>query len=160
MRNILFVLVIVFNLLSTAFNVGFCTEGRQDVMSLPEQGNMSDSDIQMVTNETTGENFVEDELSGINDSDITTKIYRSTDPAAKLLENKYLNKDSLEGDILNKDDLLNKSKKHKVKLDRRKNNEDDKVKISRSNLLLPWIVLLVTCIILGIIFRLINQKKL
>ncbi len=98
------------------------------------------------------------------ESAITTKIYRSTDPTLDFLEEQTKLQYVLESDILTKDELLNKSKRNKNKIIKRKKSihkETEAVDIKKNeySFLLPWIVVFLLISILGLIFKMLKKIK-
>lgn len=93
----------------------------------------------------------------IYDSDITTKIFKSTDPSVYLLEEESNFDSPFQEDILTKEELL--SGKNMLSL-----NESDNVKTnvklaSKQNILKPWLYLFFVFLVLYLIFKLMKIKK-
>ncbi len=102
----------------------------------------------------------EEEVDELDDSNITTKVYKSNDPALDLIEDKESMLDpTLESEILNKDELIGMSK-----LTRRKAIKSDYIEQlgkSRNSmfLMLPWVISIILIVFLVIIFRFFVKKS-
>ena len=95
----------------------------------------------------------------VDESGITTKIYRSTDQSSKLREEKFSTDTNANSDILSKEELV-KSRLKGMKITdriRRKQKPIDEKK--HNNLLLPWLGLGLLIVFLGLIFNILKHKK-
>lgn len=101
-------------------------------------------------------------LNEIDDSDITTKIYKSSDPSTKLLEEQFSIDTTIDDDILSKDELIRGKDQSKRKIIQRKVKlEEDSPQRNKNNFsVLPFVCLIGLIIFLILIFKLVKMKKL
>lgn len=101
-----------------------------------------------------------------DESNITTKVYKSSDPSTKLLEEQFKIDTTIEDDLINKDELLAASKNKKdnyvrrLKINEKDNSSKKEVMAHKKNLFLPWISAIILILILYIIFKTLKKLKL
>ena len=117
----------------------------------------SDEITSLKSDEDKNDSF--DELNQSNESDITTKIYKSTDPSFELLDKQSDIDPASETDILSKEELISKKKNHTSSVIHRKKKIESGVVEEKSRTLLPWLVLVLLILILSFIFKYLLQKK-
>lgn len=101
------------------------------------------------------ENELEKDKSDLN---ITTKVYKSTDESADILENEFDNYSLIQENIITKDELLGKTKKKKnINIKHQKQYQKP---ISAKQILMPWFVLILVGGLMAIIFKVLKIKKL
>lgn len=100
-----------------------------------------------------------DELNQSNGSDITTKIYKSTDPSFELLDKQSDIDPASETDILSKEELISKKKNHKSGIIHRKKRIESQLIEEKKQTLMPWLLLILLVLVLGFIFKYLLQKK-
>lgn len=115
--------------------------------SLPVQPKLQDTDA-----------INDDELP---ESDITTKIYRSTDNLNEVFnETKSELDPTFDVDVINKEDLIGMPFDSKKKIIQRENLENGNTsKRNIDNIYLPWILFTVILILFIIVVRVIKQVK-
>ena len=101
-----------------------------------------------------------DEPNELQESDITTKIYRSTDSTAELLEQETNTGTAIEEDVFTKEDIIEKDKKSKSKIFKRAKTNKTDINQNNKNLFLPWVVLILLIVVLSVIFKFLLKKKL
>lgn len=122
-----------------------------------DNDNKKNTNIQNVTVETLDEN-----ISKPEESDITTKIYKSTDRSSKLLDEKSTVETTVEDDIVSKEDLIRQGKFGKNKIYKRldkKNKKDEKINITPKNVFMPWVALFLIGALLSALFAVLKKKK-
>ena len=113
-----------------------------------------DSGVVMEEDETSSE-----DVNELYDSNITTKIYKSSDPALDLLDDKESMLDqTLEGEILNKDELISMSKIIKRKSESIPTRKKIESKKKLEFIMLPWVMSIILVFFLTLIFRFLVQK--
>ena len=97
----------------------------------------------------------------LHESDITTKIYRSTDNSSETLEGSESELEpSLDVDVINKEDLINMQSHLKNKIIKRIRAEDrSNDKKPYGNVFLPWLSFAVVLSLLFILMKVIKQIK-
>ena len=115
--------------------------------SLPVQPKLQDTDA-----------INDDELP---ESDITTKIYRSTDSSNEALDGIESELDpSLDLDVINKEDLINMHSHLKNKIIKREKSKDNaNIKKLAGNVFLPWLLFAVILVLLLTLMKIIKQVK-
>ena len=115
-----------------------------DLMQVMQQGSMDSTS----------------DLSDEPESDITTKIYRSTDNSNETLEGVTELDPELDADVIDKEDLINMHSDLKKKIIHRGNlgNEVD-VKKSSDNIWLPWILFTIILVLLTVLIKIIKRVK-
>lgn len=101
----------------------------------------------------------EQSSSNINDldqSNITTKIYRSNDPALELLDNPTNINTTTLSDLLPKEELLKGKKIIKQDL---ASNGASIIRKSLKSTLFPWVVLFGLIMLLSFVFKFVSQAK-
>ena len=95
------------------------------------------------------------------ESDITTKIYRSTDNSSETLEGVGTELDpELDADVINKEDLINMNSRLKKKFIHRENLENEiDVKKSPDNIWLPWVLFAIILVLLTVLIKVIKRVK-
>ena len=99
--------------------------------------------------------------SGLPESDITTKIYRSTDNSNDTLDKSESSLDpALDVDVINKEDLINVHSDLKRKIIHRKKSKDELISSgTSSNYLLPWVLFTVIVVLLFAFIKLIKRIR-
>lgn len=149
-RHVLFLLIIVF----VSF---FVFENR---IILPSKGEELKTTNKVSPESTPPKDLKlkEDLLQETEESNITTKIYRSTDPSLERLDEGTQFEHTIQGEIIDKDELIGKSKSSKYT--KRGISKEDKVVRQRNNLLFPWLIAFTLLVILFFIFRIFIRRKL
>ena len=95
------------------------------------------------------------------ESDITTKIYRSTDNLNDSLDEPESGLEpALDADVINKEDLINMTSHSKKEIIRReKSNNEIDVKKSSGNVWLPWVLFAVILVSLTVLIKVIKRVK-
>ena len=95
------------------------------------------------------------------ESDITTKIYRSTDNLNDSLDEPESGLEpALDADVINKEDLINMTSHSKKEIIRReKSNNEIDVKKSSGNVWLPWVLFAVILVSLTVLIKVIKRIK-
>lgn len=105
---------------------------------------------------TTNDN----ELDELSKSSITTKIYRSNDPALDLIEGSSEINTTSFSDLINKDELL-KNKNSKI-IERKITKNEFKRRVSfieqLKRLILPWFITFVLAVVLALIFKYVVKR--
>ena len=106
------------------------------------------------------------ETDAINDdelpeSDITTKIYRSTDSSNEVLDEAESELDpSLDVDVLSKEDLIHMQSSSKSKIIKRiKAKNEINARKPVGNVFLPWISFAIILIVLFVLMRVVKKIK-
>ena len=96
-----------------------------------------------------------------SESDITTKIYRSTDNLGETPDGiESESKPALDADVINKEDLINMNSHLKKKIVHRKKDESGNVtKKSPDNVWLPWVLFTVILVLLTGLIKIIKRVK-
>ena len=99
--------------------------------------------------------------SDLPKSDITTKIYRSTDNSNDALDKSESSLDpALDVDVINKEDLIDMHSDLKKKIIRREKDKSEVVSKSPSgNYLLPWVLFTVIVVLLFAFIKLIKRIR-
>ena len=102
----------------------------------------------------------DNELEELDESSITTKIYRSNDPALDLIENDSEVNTTSYSDLLNKDELIKKKGSKIVERKIAKNQTRRHVSFIQQlkRLMLPWFITFVLAIGLALIFKYVVKK--
>ncbi|GEM_PF-4561450 len=100
------------------------------------------------------------ELEELDESSITTKIYKSNDPALDLIENDSEVNTTSYSDLINKDELIKKKGSKIVERKIAKNQTRRHVSFFEQlkRLLMPWFVTLVLAVGLTLIFKYVVKK--
>ena len=100
------------------------------------------------------------ELEELNESSITTKIYRSNDPALDLIENDSEVNTTSFSDLINKDELIKKKGSKIVERKIIKNEVRSHVGFIQQlkRLLMPWFITLLLGVGLALIFKYVVKK--
>lgn len=100
------------------------------------------------------------ELEELDESGITTKIYRSNDPALDLIENDSEVNTTSFSDLVNKDELIKKKGSKIVERKLAKNQTRRHVGLFEQlkRLLMPWLITLGLAIGLTLIFKYVVKK--
>ena len=95
------------------------------------------------------------------ESDITTKIYRSTDNSNENLGSDESELDpTLDADVINKEDLINQHSNSKRKIIHRKETKDEPaIKQSSNNYWLPWVLFAFILGLLTVLIKVIKRVK-
>lgn len=101
------------------------------------------------TNKTPIQDITLDEST-----EITTKIYKSTDKSTSFLEDDESNEATTEKEIITKDELLGKIKKRTAQNIYFENGSQ-----RPRNIFLPWIVLVILILIVSFIYRFLKENK-
>ena len=109
--------------------------------------------------EINTKDYLPNEINELNEDNITTKIYKSSDPSLDLLEDDSSLDPSIENDVLSKDELFQKNKKNKY-YKRNKKTESNIINLPSKRAMLPWLILISMVILLGVIFSFLKKKKL
>ena len=129
--------------------------------------NISKQNIDSHSNQiSSGSTIVEtesvvDDLDESIDSNITTKIYKSTDSSAELLQNDSNIAPSIEADVINKKELIKNVLNHHPKVINREainGIKNNKLIGNKPSLLLPVSLLVALIIILALIFKYLGRK--
>jgi len=97
-------------------------------------------------------------LQEVEESNITTKIYKSTDPSLEKLNEGTQFEHTLQGEIIDKDELIGKSKSSKYT--KRSVKKEDKATKQKNNFFFPWFMAFTLLIVLFFIFKVFLRKKL
>lgn len=102
-----------------------------------------------------------DDLVETDDSNITTKIYKSTDKFSKFLDEQFNSETTSDVDVLTKDELIRQGngKSKKDKYLKRLIKKDEVKRNSNNNFFLPWLALLSLVAILSVIFNILKKNK-
>lgn len=100
----------------------------------------------------------DDEINELDESNITTEIYKSNDQSINLLEDKANTDPTIKSDILNKEELLNGNKSYKQKLSKN-NGKVSKISRSFDSIILPWFIAVVLIAALSVVFKIVIKKK-
>ncbi|MBI1858762.1 MAG: hypothetical protein HYR97_06600 [Candidatus Melainabacteria bacterium] len=100
----------------------------------------------------------EGELDEGATSDITTKIYKSTDQAADLIEDQFNTYSLIQENIISKDEFLGMSKKVSKRGKAMVHSKDIKP-MSFQQALTPWFLLTLIFIVMFVVFKLIKLKN-
>lgn len=111
------------------------------------------------TEEINTKDYLPNEINELNEEDITTKIYKSSDPSLDLIEDNSNLDPSIENDVLSKDELLQRSKKDKY-FRRTKKANSNMITLPSKRAMLPWLILVSMVVLLGVIFDFLKKKKL
>ncbi len=150
--TIIFLLVVSFSFFANAEDLIDTKQADQD--------NKASNDVKDSSSISVIEDSSEEEVDELDESNITTKVYKSNDPALDLIEDKESMLDpTLESEILNKDELIGMSKvtnRKAIRMDYREQLEK-----SRNSMfvMLPWLVSIVLIALLVIIFRFFVKKS-
>ena len=111
--------------------------------------------------EINTKDYLPNEINELDEENITTKIYKSSDPALDLIEDNSNLDPSIENDVLSKDELFQKSKKctKQKYFQRHKKKELTVISVPSKRELLPWLVLIVLVLFLSLLFRFLLKKK-
>ena len=109
--------------------------------------------------EINAKDYLPNEINELNEDNITTKIYKSSDPSLDLFEDNSSLDPSVENDVLSKDELFQNNKKNKY-YRRNKKTESNVINLSSKHTMLPWLILISMVILLGVIFNYLKKKKL
>jgi len=117
--------------------------------------------------ETSGEpeeeiktkDYLPDEIDELNEENITTKIYKSSDPSLELIEDNSSLDPSIESDVLTKDELFKKGK-GKYKHHKQHKQNKPKFALPSKRQMLPYAILVGLIFLLGILFKFLAKKKL
>jgi hypothetical protein len=105
--------------------------------------------------------ILDNELEEPNDSSITTKIYRSNDPALDLIENDTEVNTTSFSDLINKEELINKKKGSKI-VERKIARNDGRGRVGfveqLKRLLMPWFITIVLAVGLTLIFKYVIKR--
>ena len=107
-------------------------------------------------NDTDSESIIRT-LDAENDSDITMKIYMSSDQSSDLSKNDSNIDSSVDEDIVTKDQVIGRETNNFDKKLNRKANES--VYIPPNEFAIPWVILSILILFLSIIFKLIKDNK-
>ena len=106
---------------------------------------------------------LDEDKDGDRDSNITTKVYKSTDPSYELLEDESEVDPTLESDLVSKEDLISMYQygkgKGKSKLVQRSKITDVKLATNENHIIYPWVISLVLILSLGFIFKFLIKKS-
>lgn len=150
--TIIFLLVVSFSSFANAEDLIDAKQAEQDNKVFNDK--KDSSSISVI------EDSSEEGVDELDESNITTKVYKSNDPALDLIEDKESMLDpTLESEILNKDELIGMSKvtnRKAIKMDYREQLEK-----SRNSMfvMLPWLVSILLITLLVIIFRFFVKKS-
>ena len=99
--------------------------------------------------------------SDLPESDITTKIYRSTDNSNDAIDkSESALEPALDVDVINKEDLINMYSDLKKKIILRKKDKNEVAsKSSSANYLLPWVLFTVLVVLLFAFIKLIKRIR-
>ena len=104
--------------------------------------------------------IVEEEFEKLEESNITTKIYEGASSSNDLTDKESNLDFTIQDDVITKDELLNKKNNKNKVYNRKKNLGVKDVKASSNKLvMLPWLVLIVLVLVLGVIFRVLIKRK-
>lgn len=160
LEYILFFLIIILFLFNTSGVFGQNTDPSLNISSMQSMssGNASISNPQDSEDSDSNLPLEDNELP---ESDITTKIYRSTDNVNEALNGIDSELDpALDIDVLNKEDLINMHSKFRRKvINRGKIKNEANVKKTSNNLWLPWILFTVILGLLAVLIKVIRKIK-
>lgn len=103
--------------------------------------------------------YMNEELDELEESNITTKIYKSSDPFFDLLEKEANIDPTIGDDVLTKEELLIMNKEHEYKLLNNYENKNRKAPRSIRSILFPWFVAFVLIGCLGLVFKFLVRKN-
>ncbi|OGI20563.1 MAG: hypothetical protein A3B68_05835 [Candidatus Melainabacteria bacterium RIFCSPHIGHO2_02_FULL_34_12] len=152
------ILLIISFALFVSSNKTLAKDSVQPVMSTQAQKSPQEVSSPDNRSNEVDESFLsDDELS---DENITTKIYKSTDPSLDLLELDTNLDPSLENDVLTKDELLRRNKKNLKSKIIDKNIEKYKaLAINGNGKFFPWVMLVILIIAVWGLFKVILKRK-
>lgn len=104
---------------------------------------------------------LDDNDNELHESNITTKIYRSSDNSSEALEETGSGLDpTVDADILNKEDLIDTHSKFKKKIIHRKVVKNERpLNESSNNFWLPWILFSIILLVLFVLMKIIKQIR-
>ncbi len=104
---------------------------------------------------------LDDNDNELHESNITTKIYRSSDNSSEALEETGSGLDpTVDADILNKEDLIDTHSKFKKKIIHRKVVKNERpLNESSNNFWLPWILFSIILLVLFVLMKTIKQIR-
>ena len=152
---------IVFAFMFNALFSFAAEEGMPDSQksNLVQESSPAKSDSQ--NTDAMGANDALNEDDELHESDITTKIYRSTDNSSEVLEGAESELEpSLDVDVINKEDLISMQSRLKNKIVKRiraENGVNDRKPYG--NVFFPWLSFAVILILLLILMKVIKQIK-
>ncbi|GEM_PF-5857901 len=111
------------------------------------------------TEEINTKDYLPNEIDELNEDNITTKIYKSSDSSLDLIEDNSNLDPAIENDILSKDELLQRSNKNKY-YRRTKKADSNLITLPSKRAMLPWLILMSMVVLLGVIFNFLKKKKL
>lgn len=98
----------------------------------------------------------EDDVNELGKANITTRVYKSNDPALELLDNPANINAATLSDLLSKEELL---KGRKADSENSSNRNSAVFRKSLRSVLFPWFILFGLVLFLSLIFRFITQTK-
>ncbi len=152
-KNIRFAYILLFLIISFfLFNFSYAVE--QEVTTSQDMDSMQGSSLD--TTNDSNFNLDDDELP---ESDITTKIYKSTDSSNEVLDRAELDP-ALDTDLINKEDLISMNSYLKKKIiHREKLKNRDIPNKSFDNSYLPWILFAIILLLLIVLIKVIKLIK-
>lgn len=124
-------------------------------------------------NKTTSNPALEDEISpdilnsdalnfGRNkdSSDVTIKIYKSTDQSNELLDGNINVDTQFSDDVISKEELLGIKNRGRLKTNRESYKNTNVKYVSANQIIMPWILLSISLLIIFLIFKLLRDNKL
>ena len=123
-----------------------------------DDSKISKTNIQPLTNDTATNT---EDLTELDDSNITTKIYKSTDKFSKVLDEQFNSETAVEHDVITKNELIRQgNKKHKKdRYIERGKKQDEATQQPSLSIFLPWLFLILLTAVLGAIFYFMKKKK-
>ena len=152
-RNICFCSAFIITL-----TVLFNTYVNSIIVYSQDDSKTSKTNIQPLTNDTSTNT---EDLTELDDSNITTKIYKSTDKFSRILDENLNTETAVEHDVITKDELIRQgNKKHKKdRYIKREKKQDEATQQPCLSIFLPWLSLILLAALLGAIFYFMKKKK-
>ena len=103
--------------------------------------------------------YMDEEFDELDESSITTKIYKSSDPELDLIKKEENIDPAIGDDVLTKEELLTMNKKYEYKLLNSNENINRKTPRNIRSMLFPWFVsfILIGCLVL--VFKFLVRKN-